>query len=109
MVVAALLFGPTLAAADTVAVTIRSGDHPDYGRIVFDAPPSVTYRVARNGDRLTVQFADDVALAGDPKLPRNVAALHADSTQAVLTIAAGATFHAARLGDHVVIDVFDPA
>jgi hypothetical protein len=109
VLVTILLLGPAFAAADTVAVTVRSGNHPDYGRIVFDAPPGVTYRVVRDGDRLTVQFAGDVALAGDPKLPRNVAALHADGTQAVLTVAAGATFHAARLGDHVVIDVFDPA
>ena len=114
LLMTALLLGPgsmsaTLAAADTVAVTIRSGNHPDFGRIVFDAPPRVAYRVVRDGDHLTVQFADDVALTGDPKLPRNVAGLHADHAQAVLTVAAGATFHDARLGDHVVIDVFDPA
>jgi len=95
-------------AADPVPVTIRSGNHRDFGRVVFDAPPRVSYRVVRDGDHLTVRFADDVALAGDPRLPRNVAALHADRTQAVLTVAAGATFHDARFGDHVVIDVFDP-
>jgi len=105
---AALLFGPGFAAADTVAVTIRSGNHPGFGRMVFDAPPGASYRVVRDGDHLTVQFADDVALTGDPKLPHNVAALHADGTKAVLTVAAGATFHDGRLGDHVVVDVFDP-
>ncbi len=109
IVSAALLLGPPYAVADDVTVTIRSGNHPDFGRIVFDAPPLVAYHVVREGDHLTVQFADDVALTGEPKLPRNIAALHADHTQAVLTMASGATFHQARLGDHVVIDVFDPA
>jgi hypothetical protein len=107
----AVLFSPICPAfADNpVAVTIRSGNHPDFGRIVFDAPPGVSYRVVRDGDRVTVRFADDVALTGDPKLPRNIAALHADHAQAVLTVAAGATFHDTRLGDHVVVDVFDAA
>jgi hypothetical protein len=111
IILAALMLGLTFPARadDPVSVTIRSGNHPDFGRIVFDAPPGVSYRVVRDGDRLTVQFADDVALTGDPRLPRNVAALHADQAQAVLTVAAGATFHDMRFGDHVVIDVFDPA
>ena len=97
------------AFADPVAVTIRSGDHPDFGRIVFDAPPHMPYHVVRDGDHLTVKFAGDAALAGDPRLPRNIKGLQADHAEAVLTVASGATFHDARLGDHVVIDVFDPA
>jgi hypothetical protein len=107
---AVLLGGPlSFALADeTVAVAIRSGNHPGFGRVVFDAPPRLSYQVTRDGDQLTVQFAGDVALTGSPKLPRNVAALQADNAQAVLTVAAGATYHVSRLGDHVVIDVFDP-
>ena len=66
------------AAADTVAVTIRSGNHPDFGRIVFDAPPHMPYHVVRDGDHLTVTFAGDAALAGDPRLPRNIKGLQAD-------------------------------
>jgi hypothetical protein len=104
------MFGPHVAAAaDTVAVTIRTGNHPGFGRVVFDASPRVSYQVVRDGDRLTVQFADNVDLTGDPKPPRNVAALHADHAQAVLTIAAGATFRNEWVGDHIVVDVFDPA
>jgi hypothetical protein len=111
IILAALLLSSVFPALadDPVTVTIRSGNHADFGRVVFDAPPRASYHVVRDGDRITVQFADDVALTGDPKLPRNVAALHADHAQAVLTVAGGATFHVARLGDHVVIDVFDPA
>jgi hypothetical protein len=111
VIVLAILLGGPLSwalADDTVAVSIRSGNHPGFGRVVFDAPPRLSYQVTHDGDRVTVRFADDVALTGDPKLPRNVAALQADHAQAVLTVAAGTTFHASRLGDHVVIDVFDP-
>ena len=102
------LLTPLCAAAATTAVTIRSGNHPGFGRVVFDASPHVRYRVVRDGDRVTVLFSDDVTLKGNPGLPHNVAALNADRTQVTLTLAPGSTFRDARLGDHVVIDVFDP-
>ena len=93
-------------------MTIRTGNHPDHGRVVFDAPSHIPYRVVQNGDRLTVVFSspgsNDVAVTGNPVPPRNVAALHADGNEVTLTITDGSTFHDARIGDHVVIDVFDP-
>jgi len=97
----------TTFAATPSAVTIRSGNHPDFGRVVFDAPAHARYNLVRDGDRLTVQFAPGIALQGAPALPRNVAALHADGSEATLTLAPGSTIHASRIGDHVVIDVFD--
>ncbi|HUB44097.1 MAG TPA: hypothetical protein VMB73_03850 [Acetobacteraceae bacterium] len=100
---------PLIARADPAAeVSIRSGSHPGYGRVVFDAPPHTTYRLVRDGDQLTVQFAGDVALKDGAPPPRNVSTLHAEGNQATLTIVPGSTVHESRLGSHVVIDVFDP-
>ena len=100
---------PLIAHADPATeVTIRSGSHPGYGRVVFDAPPHTTYRVVREGDQLTVQFAGDVTLKDGASPPHNVSALHADGNQATLTLVPGSTVHESRLGSHVVIDVFDP-
>ena len=104
-----LLLLPLPAHADpTTEINIRAGSHPGYGRVVFDTPPHTTYRVVRDGDQLTVQFAGDVTLKDDALPPHNISALHAEGNQATLTIVPGSTVHDMRIGDHVVIDVFDP-
>jgi peptidylprolyl isomerase len=93
---------------DPVAVPIHSGNHSDFGRVVFDVPPQVSYRVIRDGDRVTVRFADGVALGASPAPPRNVLSIHANSAQAELIVAAGASLHDMRIGSRIVLDVFDP-
>lgn len=40
----------------TAPVTVRTGRHPDYTRVVFDWPAVVPYAVRREGDRTTVTF-----------------------------------------------------
>ncbi len=114
LVSAVILAGTLLTAAaqpgvpGSVAVPIHSGTHPDFGRVVFDTPPHVAYRVTRVGDHVTVRFADTVMLGAAPAPPRNVLSIHANAAQAELTVAAGASLHDSRLGDRVVLDVFDP-
>ena len=87
---------------------IHGGNHPDFGRVVFDTPPHVDYHVTRVGDHVTVRFADTVKLGAAPAPPRNVLSIHANAAQAELIVAAGASLHDSRLGDRVVLDVFDP-
>ena len=105
-----ILLLPLIAHADpTTEIDIRSGSHPGYGRVVFDTRPHTTYRVVRDGDQLTIQFAGDVTLkANDAPPPHNVSAIHADGNEATLIIAPGSTFHDSRLGNRVVIDILDP-
>lgn len=45
-----------LAASDVV--TVRSGDHPGFGRIVINSPAH--YKMERIGDRVVVQFTDAI-------------------------------------------------
>jgi peptidylprolyl isomerase len=114
LVSAVILAGTLLTAAaqppppGSVAVAIHSGNHPDFGRVVFDTPPQVGYRVTRVGDHVTVRFADTIKLGAPPAPPRNVLSIHANAAQAELIVAAGASVHDSRLADRVVLDVFDP-
>jgi len=108
-VLAALLLPLTARADSTTEIDIRAGSHPGYGRIVFDTPPHTTYRVVRDGDEVTVQFAGDVVVKDNARPPHNILALHADGSEATLVVDPNTTVHDLRLGDHVVIDVFDAA
>jgi len=89
-------------------VVVRSGNHPDFGRVVFDTPAHTTFHVTRDGDRLTVSFPASIALSTPPAAPRNVVSVHSGGTQAELVIAPRATFRTDRIGPRIVVDVFDP-
>ena len=91
------------------AVAVRTGNHADFGRIVFDAPPRARYRLTREGNQVTVTFADDVTLGRPGKDPRNVSGLSVAGPRAVFTIPAGARIREMRLGSRVVIDIPDPS
>jgi len=89
-------------------VVVRSGNHPDFGRVVFDTPAHTTFHVTRDGDRLIVSFPDSIALSTPPAAPRNVVSVHSGGTQAELVIAPHATFRTDRIGSRIVVDVLDP-
>lgn len=114
IVFAVILAGTLLVAAaepspsGSVTVPIHSGNHPDFGRVVFDTPSNVSYRVTRDDDRVTVRFSDTVKLGAAPALPRNVLAIRSNAGQVELIVAAGAGLHDMRMGSKVVLDVFDP-
>jgi parvulin-like peptidyl-prolyl isomerase len=115
IVFAVVLAGTLLAAtaepspSGPVTVPIYSGNHPDFGRVVFGAPPNASYHVTRDGNRVTVRFSDTVKLGAAPASPRNVLSIHANGAQAELVVAAGARLHDMRMGSRIVLDVFDPA
>lgn len=96
-----------VSAAEPIAV--RTGTHPTFGRIVFDAPPRARYRLTRNGNQVTVTFAEDVVLGRPGKDPRNVSGLSVAGSRAVFTIPAGAKVREMRLGSRIVIDIPDPS
>jgi hypothetical protein len=103
---AALLAGRT-AARDRVGV--RVGDHPGFGRVVFDWPVSVTYRVEEAEGRVTVHFASPAAfdLAAVRRLVRNLRGVTSDGASAELAVAPGTRLRHFRLGNRVVLDLLD--
>ncbi|MGX9962787.1 hypothetical protein ACVFYP_05660 [Roseomonas sp. F4] len=102
-----LLAGP-VAAQETVGV--RSGDHPNFGRVVFDWPATIGYRVEETAGRLVLRFDAPAAfdLAGLRRPPRNVLGVTTEAGSAEIRIAPGARSRHFRLGNRVIVDVLDP-
>ncbi len=95
-------------APDGTVVPIRTGSHPGYGRIVFDAPAKARYTLTRDADTVVVRFADDFRLDIQQPPPRNVTRLITAAATATFSVNAGATLRQTRLGNRVVIDIVDP-
>jgi hypothetical protein len=95
------------SAKTTPVVRVTSGEHPDFGRVVLDAP-GLPYTVNRDGDHLVIRFTDAPALGELPPAPRNVLAIRGITGGVELTVPPGAVVHTSRMGGKVVVDVGDP-
>ncbi len=89
-------------------VPVRVGDHPDFGRIVFDFAGPASWHIARNGAQVTLQFDPASTIAAAPSLPRNVVAMSQDAGGVEITVAPGARLRTMRLDNRLVLDVLDP-
>ncbi len=88
-------------------IPIRTGDHPGFGRVVFDLPAGVGSSLEQAGDRLTVRFSGADPVAG-ARLPHNVLALTASPGMAELALAPGVRLRQAQLDNRLVLDLLDP-
>ncbi len=93
-------------AADPIAV--RAGNHRGYGRLVFDFPEGVSFRLERGGSDAVLRFADPAPIGEPPMLPRNVTAFIPADGEADIGIAPGAALRTMQLGNRIVLDVLDP-
>ncbi|MBS7812625.1 tetratricopeptide repeat protein [Roseococcus pinisoli] len=102
------LLAGTAAAQERVGV--RTGDHPGFGRIVFDwaAPPR--YQVQVQDDRVLLRFRtiEPVDLSGAHRLPRNLLAVSRGDGVIELQMAPGARLRHFRNGPKVALDFLDP-
>src|SRR5689334_17374265 len=96
-----------LAAPEAVA-TIRTGNHPGFGRIVIDTGAGAAYHVDQADDHVTVRFLSPVTLGAPPPAPRNVVAIRTGVQALEVTIKSGSTVRSGRMGDRFVIDVIGP-
>ncbi len=94
--------------ASAASTTVRVGDHPGYGRIVFDLPAGAAVETVTEGDRLLLVFRDAGTLEAPAARPRNVAALVVEGATATVSVTPGARIRRQRLGDRLVVDVLDP-
>ncbi|TDG08026.1 hypothetical protein E2C05_31420, partial [Paracraurococcus ruber] len=94
------------AAADRIPA--RVGDHADHGRIVFDWPAPPAYTMDQQGDRVLLRFPPGQEFVLPRRLPRNLLAAEATAEGVVLTLRPGARARTLRLGNRVVVNVFDP-
>lgn len=106
--VAATAAAATPALGQGTMAFIRSGDHPGYGRIVFDLPPNTSYQADRVGDRVILRFDSGVTVPAGGTPPRNVAGIDGGQGRAEVVLASGGVRHRAfRLGDRVIVDALD--
>ena len=97
-------------ASEQPRVAVRGGDHPGFGRMVFDWPAAPAYRVEQDGDRHLVRFPRGaLALDGLRRLPRNIRAVRAVEGGVELTLAPGARLRHFRNGPKVAFDALDAA
>jgi pilus assembly protein CpaC len=106
------------AAADSPAlqqagpqVGVRVGNHPGYGRVVFDWPFQSSYEAEPLTGALAIRFAEParIAVGGNLALPRNVTGVSVEDGVVRITARDGARFRHFHHGPKLVVDVLDPA
>jgi hypothetical protein len=107
LLLGALLLGCGTARSDT-PIPIHIGEHPGFGRIVFDFAESVNWNVSRQSDQVTITFETIQTIGPAPYLPRNVVAIKSGDGTAEITVVPGARIRTTRVQEHVVLDVLDP-
>ena len=108
LVVMLLMTGP--AAAQAPQVNVRVGDHPSFGRLVFDWPSEVPYRVAEEQGRIVLRFAEPAQfdLARAQRGLRNLRGIEATGDAVTIAVADGVRPRHFRIGSRVVLDLLDP-
>lgn len=98
-------------AEEAPRVALRAGSHADHGRIVFDWPSQVGYRVEEQDGRAVIRFAAPARLdlAGARRPPRNILGVEQEEEAVVIRLAPGARLRHFRLGNRIVVDALDAA
>ena len=104
---AALALLPVAALAQGTGAA-RVGNHPGFGRVVFEFASPTGFQQSGEGDRVVLTFDGAPAVASPGALPRNVRSVLGGTGTATLLLLPGARARAAQIGNRVVIDVLDP-
>ena len=97
---------PSAPAAPVVA---RTGDHPGFGRVVFDFPAYTRFRMKRQGDHVVLQFDTAAPISAGGAPPRNMREITGGAGTAMLDLAPGAGVRTMRIGNRVIVDALDPS
>ncbi|MDR3533182.1 MAG: hypothetical protein P4L90_21815 [Rhodopila sp.] len=87
--------------------TVRSGNHPGFGRVVIDTVGNTSYQIDQAGDQVVVRFDPDIRLGNPPSPPRNVISIRTDGSTVELTLNHGVLLHPMRMNGRVVLDIQD--
>lgn len=97
------------SAARGATIGVRAGNHPGYGRLVFDVADGTQYSLSRDGDRVRLHFSNNPFIGTPAAPPRNVLSVSGGDGEAELVVAAGTRVRPSRIGARVVVDVLDPS
>jgi tetratricopeptide (TPR) repeat protein len=89
-------------------VSVRVGEHPGFGRMVFDFGEPVQVEMERDGTLVTLHIATTRPIGPVPGRPRNVLDVAAGTGEVRLTLVAGARIRIMHIGDRLVVDALDP-
>lgn len=97
------------------AVSVRTGAHADYSRLVFDWATDTQHSVSKEGDRVLIRFGKKAEpdLSGITADASNIKKVEKISTgneplQMAVTIPSGSRFRDFRVGNKLIIDVYNP-
>ena len=107
--------GTSTPAADAPQVRVRTGEHPNYTRIVFDFEGQVPFETATNNGVVTVRFARPFNIQTDPLNAGNIrlvgggrSAVQGNETIVTLAVPTTSNVRAFRAGPKIVVDVREP-
>ncbi len=107
--------GVPSASPPAERIAVRTGEHPQYGRIVFDWERDVGFKIEQRGNRALVTFERPAAIALDPVVrggARNVAGAASQivggTTVVTLNVPSTSRIQSMKSGPKVVIDVYNP-
>lgn len=107
-----MIFAMAGSALAQEQLRVRTGDHDDYSRLVFDWESPVTYTAESEADgRLVIKFNQEAALPSPPSATGNILGieiLSQNPLQMSVSIPAESRTRDFMAGNRVVVDVYDP-
>ncbi len=103
-----LLLMPVVAWAQGGAIGLRSGEHPGFGRVVFDLPGGTTAAVEQRDGAVLVRFSPVGTVTAGARPPRNVRSIALEAGLARLAIVPGSQLRQMQIGTRLVLDIVDP-
>jgi predicted negative regulator of RcsB-dependent stress response len=105
----------TSAALAQVNVNLRSGSHDEYSRLVFDWPEAAGYNISKSGSQLSLSFDKkaniDLKAVNQENLKNigtvNVISGVGKNLDVTIQIKAGSKFRHFKIGNRVIIDVYN--
>lgn len=93
---------------DASAVTVHVGDHPGFGRLVYEFATAMPYALSAAPGQVRLEVPGVPLLPTPDRLPRNVRAVRASGSALEFDLAQGAQARIARSGERVIVDLLDP-
>ncbi len=97
------------------AVKLRTGQHDDYSRLVFEWPEKPQYSISKEGNRVTIRFAkagttdtSAVDTSGNVKKVETIST-GTEPLQMAVTIPDGSRFRDFTVGNKLILDVYNAA
>ncbi|MEJ1977645.1 MAG: hypothetical protein WDN49_17590 [Acetobacteraceae bacterium] len=96
---------PVMAAPHGPLVLV--GTYNGFGRVVFMFAQPVAFQVEQTDQAATLHFSGVGQVPGSNRIAHNVVSVQGGPSQATVTIAPGSRVRTVRVGNRIIVDVFD--